>query len=337
MKLYKPFYPIYMIIALILQLLAQCKNYLYKVKIFNPYKITTPIISIGNIEYGGTGKTPFIYYLSQKLISMGLKPGIVSRGYQRISNKEFIISNENINSISVRDVGDEPFMLSKMLPNVPISINNNKTKGAINLHNNYNLDVIILDDGFQYRKLYRDIDLVLIKNINNKIYLREWKNNLNRADIIATYSSSDIKQYSKNKKQSISLNTDFIINKKVVNKSISAITNGDYKFFDQCIGVCGIANPQSFRDAINNYKTNINMIELLAFEDHQNYTNKEIQKIQKILRKLNCNTIITTDKDIYKLLQTELVNLDVEIFILSMSININNDAILIDMINKIIK
>mgnify|MGYP001361288628 CR=1 FL=1 len=337
MKLYKPFYPIYMIIALILQLLAQCKNYLYKIKILKPYKITTPIISIGNIEYGGTGKTPFVYYLSQKLISMGLKPGIVSRGYQRISNKEFIISNENINSISVRDVGDEPFMLSKMLPNVPISINNNKTKGAINLDNNYNLDVIILDDGFQYRKLYRDIDLVLIKNINNKIYLREWKNNLNRADIIATYSSSDIKQYSKNKKQSISLNTDFIINKKVVNKSISTITEGDYKFFDQCVGVCGIANPQSFRDAINNYKTNINMIELLAFEDHQNYTNKEIQKIQKILRKLNCNTIITTDKDIYKLLQTELVNLDVEIFILSMSININNDAILIDMINKIIK
>ena len=337
MKLYKPFYPIYMIIALILQLLAQCKNYLYKIKILKPYKITTPIISIGNIEYGGTGKTPFVYYLSQKLISMGLKPGIVSRGYQRISNKEFIISNENINSISVRDVGDEPFMLSKMLPNVPISINNNKTKGAMNLNNNYNLDVIILDDGFQYQKLYRDIDLVLIKNINNKIYLREWGNNLNRADIIATYSSSDIKQYSKNKKQSISLNTDFIINKKVVNKSISAITNSDYKFFDQCIGVCGIANPQSFRDAINNYKTNINMIELLAFEDHQNYTNKEIQKIQKILRKLNCNTIITTDKDIYKLLQTELVNLDVEIFILSMSININNDAILINMINKIIK
>ena len=102
MKQYKNLYPIYIIIAFILQCIAQFKNYLYKLKILKSYKSAVPIISIGNIEYGGTGKTPFTYYLSEKLLSMGFKPGIVSKGYRRESLKGIIISNKNWNSIKTR-------------------------------------------------------------------------------------------------------------------------------------------------------------------------------------------------------------------------------------------
>ena len=96
MKQYKTLYPIYIIIAFILHCIAQFKNYLYKLKILKQYKTSTPIISVGNIEYGGTGKTPFVYYLSEKLLSMGFKPGIVSRGYKRKSSKGIIISSKNL-------------------------------------------------------------------------------------------------------------------------------------------------------------------------------------------------------------------------------------------------
>ena len=313
-------------------------------EVLKSYKPAVPIISIGNIEYGGTGKTPFTYYLSEKLLSMGFKPGIVSRGYKRESSKGIIISNKNWNSVRVNDVGDEPFMLSRMLPNVPISVNNNKKLGVIELNNNYNLDVIILDDGFQYRKLHRNIDLVMIKNIESGVYLREFKSSLGRANIIATHSIHKTKEYlSKNKiklPSFISLETSFSLDKKIADGSISFIDENDFQFPNCCVGVCGIANPKTFKNAVINYKTqsgNINMPKLLAFKDHQNYKKQDVERIKNTLKKLKCNTLITTEKDIYKLLQTELINLDIQIFILSMSIKIEDDSLLVDMLNQVIK
>ena len=344
MKPYKNLYPIYIIIAFILQCIAKFKNYLYKLKILKSYKSTVPIISIGNIEYGGTSKTPFAYYLSEKLLSMGLKPGIVSRGYKRKSNQDFIISNKNLNSVKVNDVGDEPFMLSRMLPNVPISVNNNKKLGVIALNNNYDLDVILLDDGFQYQKLHRDIDLVMIKNIDNGVYLREFKSSLGRANIIATHNRQKTKEYlSKNKIKLppyISLETSFSLDKKIMGGSISLINENNVKFPDCWIGVCGIADSETFEKTIVNYKTKsgaISLPELLDFKDHQYYGKKEINIILNSLKKWECSALVTTEKDIHKLLQTELINLDIQIFILSMSIKIEDDSLLVDMLNQMIK
>ena len=344
MKEYKNLYPIYIIIAFILHCIAQFKNYLYKLKILKSYKSTVPIISIGNIEYGGTGKTPFTYYLSEKLLSMGLKPGIVSRGYKRKSSKGIIISNKNLDSVKVNDVGDEPFMLSKMLPNVPISVNNNKKLGVIELNNNYDLDVIILDDGFQYLKLHRDLDLVMIKNIDNGVYLREFKSSLGLANIIATHSIQKTKEYlSKNKIKlppHLSLEISFTLDKKITAGSISLIDKNNIKFPDYWIGVCGIADSKTFKKNMINYKTKsgiISMPKLLDFKDHQNYGKKEIKMILNSLKKWECSALVTTEKDIHKLLQTELINLDIQIFILSMPIKIEDDSLLVGLLNQVIK
>ena len=118
MKPYKNLYPIYIIIAFILQCIAKFKNYLYKLKILKSYKSAVPIISIGNIEYGGTSKTPFTYYLSEKLLSMGFKPGIVSRGYgSSAPYYPYLINADDTASV----VGDEPLLIAEKT-NCPVMI-----------------------------------------------------------------------------------------------------------------------------------------------------------------------------------------------------------------------
>src|SRR4030095_1263679 len=127
------------------------------------HRLDAPVISIGNITCGGTGKTPLTVDLARRLIGAGRKVGVLSRGYKRRSRGEIVIDSDGKDTLaSVRDCGDEPYMVAQAVPEAVVIVGPRRhITGAIATAI-YDCNVLILDDGFQHLPVTRDADLVLI-------------------------------------------------------------------------------------------------------------------------------------------------------------------------------
>ncbi|MCX6164474.1 MAG: tetraacyldisaccharide 4'-kinase, partial [Ignavibacteriae bacterium] len=173
---------------------------MYDIGIFTSHKISKPVISIGNISTGGTGKSPFTIFLADYFIENNLKPAIVSRGYKRKSNNIETVFDGTVITSTLDKCGDEPLMMASSLSlthkDFFVVSGSNRIETSNFVINKFNPDVIILDDAYQHRKIRRDMDIVLIDaedmNKNNLLNsfvipagnLRENFGNLAGADII---------------------------------------------------------------------------------------------------------------------------------------------------------
>lgn len=136
--------------------------------ISKPKKIKNiPVISIGNLTTGGTGKTPATIYFVKMLQEMNLKPAILTRGYGGTIYREGgILSDGKTMLLTERESGDEPYLLAVNLPGVPIAVGKNRYENGLKLARLFPIDVFVLDDGFQHYGLGRVMDIVLIDATN---------------------------------------------------------------------------------------------------------------------------------------------------------------------------
>ena len=143
---------------------SRTKNFLYDKKILKPKKVSAYVISIGNMTTGGVGKTPVVLEIAKYLAKKGKKVAIVSRGYGgKLSNKDVnVISDGKSIFYTAQMAGDEPFMLAQKAQGVCVLTCRDRFKASKFAVENFNIDTIILDDGFQHRKLHRDLDIVLM-------------------------------------------------------------------------------------------------------------------------------------------------------------------------------
>ena len=284
------------------------RNWCYDLGIYNKRQFNIPIISIGNIAFGGTGKTPMVIDLCEKLKQKDYKPAVISRGYKRKSNN-LVVVNDGANTIAdVNSAGDEPYMIATKLMDVPVVVSNKKVQAAEYVVENFkDVNIIIMDDGFQYRKLERALDIVLLNGLECSGILREPKNALKRADIVLTLD----KQYSIYKFSDNNFNS-------------ATPDEGVYAF-------CGIANPKSFSDFLKSANINVNGESI--FEDHHEYSNQSITELQNLINKSNANSIITTEKDLVKLSEEFLKQYNV--YIVMVNIVFKNDTFYKNVINCI--
>ncbi len=283
--------------SILFWLITTVRNKLYDWKIIKQIKLKIPVISIGNIKTGGTGKTPFTIYLAEYLLGAKLKIAIISRGYKKNSGTEDYIVEGKENSPSIDKLGDEPYLIFTRLKSISdnfiLASGNSKSSLAKEVAEKYKPDIIIIDDGFQHRKLYRDIDIVLTEtpqNILDNILLpagnlRESKAGLGRADIV-------IKN---NKSQLIETNDTTSI--KYVNKGYYDTDNIRVELDNAVYTICGIANPHSFYSLINRDKLNI--LRKFEFADHYSFKEDELEKLFTGIDKEK--VIVTTEKDFVKL------------------------------------
>ena len=179
--------------SILFRLIIILRNFFYDKNLFNTTKLPCHVISIGNLNLGGTGKTPTVLYLCKFFQSNKINDiAILSRGYKRNRNGTILVSKGNGPLEKWQNVGDEPFMMAKKTKNIPIVVDNNRSRGGFFLIKNFKPKIIILDDGFQHRSLSRDIDIVLINGLSypsdysflSLSYLRETWSSLKRADAI---------------------------------------------------------------------------------------------------------------------------------------------------------
>lgn len=318
------------ILSLIYGFIMFLRNKLYDYKIKKSEKVEgVEIICIGNIVVGGAGKTPAVQYMVKKYLKENKKVGILSRGYKGKREKDpFLVRDFNKIYGTPYESGDEAYLHAISL-NVPVVVSKNRVEGAKYLRDNCKVDVIIMDDGFQHRKLIKNKNIILIDATNPfgnfeylpKGRLRESLNEIKRADEIIISKSNyvdekkllNIKEQLKKYNKPIYIGTfeeDYLYNMKNEKIELNKIENKNILIFSS------IANPKIFFNTIK--KLNPKNIEQIKFEDHHVYTEEEILEIEK--KGKNFDYIITTEKDIVKI-NKEIFNL----LVIKMEFKIKND------------
>ena len=316
---------------------------LYRNHILKKNHFDIPIISVGNIVVGGTGKTPMVSWLINHCENNNIQACIITRGYKR-KNKEMLVidgNNKKNQLYSSKQIGDEPLLLLNRHPNIKMVIYDNKIKSIKTAIEKLDVDIIILDDGFQSIYVKRDLDIVMMNADTSKRDLqiiprgksRESYRQLQRADFIIMHNN-DLVEHDKgamNKINSQNIPTIYTQKQYTVkdenNKIISNI-NG----LGELIAVCGIGHPSSFLTALK--QQNLNIKKQLIYGDHHQYTERDAQIIYNAMKEFQINTIITTSKDYNKLQSVNCENK--KIIVLDMKLKINNANSLITKINKLI-
>ena len=314
-------------ISVVVRIIILIRNKLYDWNILRSTNSKLPVISIGNIQVGGTGKTPFVASLIKLLHQNNIKPVIITRGYKRTTNQQIILND--INQYSIEETGDEPYYLKKLFTEVSIIIDHNKKRAIHTANTMQNVDCIILDDGYQSRYIKRDVDIVLINTWANPLhffvmpsgYLREKISDLSRADFIYTTKGEKAKK----------LFTEYNTQHLNINYQLSTYNNQEHKFVDsitkkdgqKIIAFSGIANPNHFRDSLS--KLNIQYDQIINLKNHYQYS----LETHPIIDDENI-IYITTYKDFFKLTLNKSM-----VYILDMQINIDDTLLLKTIINKI--
>lgn len=267
----------------------------YKVGLFRSYSVPSPVISVGNIEMGGGGKTPFIIWLCGRLLSEGIKPVIITRGYgRRDEEEEIVIDPAQKWKPDPYDVGDEAAMLTRILPDVPIICRADRVEAARTAIRLFAPDVILLDDGFQHLRLRRDLDIVVVPPTRS-YWRREFLLAYRRTGILVYSGGYRPKQFVKDK--------PFFEAHRSLDDPVSVIGGKKLKFADlagkKSAAVAAIAQPKVFMQMLRERGLDLSLPGSLP--DHYVYTDTYVRLYEELADNNSCKYIFTTLKDAIKL------------------------------------
>lgn len=257
-----------------------------------------PVISVGNLTTGGTGKTPVVAWIVNRLRDTGCRPAILSRGYRSLDGS----------------ANDEKLLLDRLCPGVPHVQNPDRVAGAREATGGGS-EVLVLDDGFQHRRLRRDVDVVLIDALNPWGYghllprglLREPKQGLRRAsmvlitraDLIEAPALDDLRRKVARYTSAPILDSAFrptsLVEATGTTTPLTDLRNRGVLAF------CGIGNPEGFRCTLAALNARLGAASLLTFPDHHHYTAADLARIAARARTAGAQLLVTTEKDLVKL------------------------------------
>ncbi|MDR3631787.1 MAG: tetraacyldisaccharide 4'-kinase [Desulfocapsaceae bacterium] len=296
-------------------LIMQARFFLYRSGIWQREKMDVPVISVGNLTMGGTGKTPVVRYLARFLLRNGYKPAIISRGYGgKAREKVNMVSDGKTILLDALQAGDEPRFLAESTPGVPVITGTLRTHPCHFAIKELSCDILILDDGFQHLAVSRDLDLVLFNALtlagNNRVFpggpLREPFSALSRADAFFLTGSQEIT--SSKVRQFI----EFLLRRAPdrpvflstysptgCRKMGSADPVSLQDIPSRLFGFCGIAEPERFRKSLED--CGFILTGFLALRDHQDYSPDHINALFQTAEETGAEALITTEKDMVKL------------------------------------
>ena len=280
------------------------RNLLFDQGLLQQWKAEVPVISVGNITTGGTGKTPLVENLVRYLLSQGKRIAVISRGYKRDGSGPVYIAPGIQNRGNSLILGDEPYQMARKFPQIAVLVDANRKRAAELASKKYHAQVIILDDGFQHRALNRDLNIVMVdRSIQLEKMpllpagmLREPVTVLKRAHVIAYIGSSDGNEReqssSKNSKPSIT-----VVRHPVKFHSMQAgiecsIADSKGK---RCIAFCGIGKPESFKRSLESI--GLEVCKMIVFPDHHYFTDVDLKNIRSEFIKYQPDWVVTTEKD----------------------------------------
>lgn len=299
------------------------RNLFFDIGIFKIHKVNVPVISIGNITAGGTGKTPIVEYLTQYFLEQNHKVAVISRGYKRKTKGTVVVSDGKLLIHNASECGDEPLQIASKFPEVIVIVDENRYRAAKLAEEKFNCDIILMDDGFQHRNLHRDFDVVVIdvtKPPNKEGLLpsgfkREPLSSLKRADAIIFSRWNDNKKFEIDKFDFCPLTVKAqFLSKRLVNFRPGETLDLKSIKGKKVTAFCGIGNPNSFFKTLQ--EIGAELTAKRAFPDHNFYNQNDLYLIKHDFLDYKPEMIITTEKDTVRLLEIKDIILELPIYYL---------------------
>jgi tetraacyldisaccharide 4'-kinase len=312
MRRFSPTRAILSLFSLLYRLIVHLRNTLYDRQILKPVKLSCPVISVGNITVGGTGKTPCVIALTQMLQRLGFQPAVISRGYGGKTPKPVnVVSDQNNILLDATQAGDEPLLIARSLPGVPVITGAKRKLTGQAAIDRFGVHVLICDDAFQHRQIFRDIDIVLLdaeKPLGNghllpRGELREPVGSLDRAGCLILTRSGETKPLHQDIARIANESHIPVFRaahrfKEMIRPDESALPKEDLRGKKVC-AFCGIAKPASFKNLLLEAEAEI--LAFIPFPDHYAYDRYDLEELEQKFRALNADYWITTEKDAMRL------------------------------------
>ncbi len=266
------------------------RNTLFDRGVLSSQRLEQPVVSVGNLSVGGSGKTPFVIALGELLKARGIRFDVLSRGYGRKSRGVLVVETDG----NAADFGDEPLLIARRL-GVPVIVGENRYAAGRVAEQKFQPQLHILDDGFQHRSLVRDFDIVLMTehDFDDRLLpsgrLREPLSSLRRADAIVlprdfsvhglSAQNSAIKTFALRGKLIWQMNREIVMPAALVAPIV----------------FCGIARPQQFFAQVR--AAGITPAAEIEFRDHHAYDRSDIERLLAMRGKLGAGGFLTTEKD----------------------------------------
>ena len=274
----------------------------YRTSHFKTYRLNAPVISVGNITVGGTGKTPCTAFIANFLKAEGLTVAILSRGYKRQSKGLIEVSNGAEILCDAAQAGDEPYLLAQLCSGVRVVVNANRYEAGKWLESQTKIDVFILDDGYQHLKLHRDLNLLLLDG-NDPVgngqllpggILREPSSEIRRADVmIATRAQQANREALRELHATAPL---FFAQHKITGFTLLNAAPPLQSFQQAPVAAfSGIAQPERFFSDLQHQQ--LQLVHKQSFPDHHRYSVAELAAFLQQARAQRAAAVLTTEKD----------------------------------------
>jgi tetraacyldisaccharide 4'-kinase len=327
------------------------RSTLYRLGVLKTLKLNRPVISVGNITTGGTGKTPLVEWLARALSREGLRVCILTRGYGRTnSHARAVVSDGQTILASIGEAGDEPLLLARSLDGrAAIICDADRFSAGEWAERQFNTQVFILDDGFQHLRLARELNIVTIDATNpwGRGHMLPWgrlrepRRGLARADCVVITRADQCPDLDSLKAEVAELNGDrpiFISRMKVrglrrVKDFHTSETNLTVESIESPLAAfSAIGNPHSFRRQLQGEGLAVAVSQ--EFSDHHRYTQKDLDALTEQARHAGAKGLVTTAKDAVKL---STLDFELPCYVVEIEIQIADEDGLLTMIRAAVR
>ncbi len=316
------------VISVIYGAISGLRAFAYRQNLISSRRLPCKVVCVGNLSLGGTGKTPMTMHLARVFKELGHMPAVVSRGYRGEAERQGgIVSDGRSIMMKPEVAGDEPYLMARKLGGIPVIIGRNRYAAGKLAVDRFQADVIVLDDGYQHLKLERDIDLVLLDDTrpfgNTHLLprgiLREPISALERATAcILTRCRDDVRMVGRDRGELIRKYAPRIPVFTSSHEPYWYVVGGGepITFSDGCAkpfpprleamkdkpvyGFSGIARNAEFQNTVTDL--GFEAKGFLEFSDHHRYTDADLSTIQARARETGVRCLVTTEKDLVRLL-----------------------------------
>jgi tetraacyldisaccharide 4'-kinase len=301
-------------------------------------RLGRPVISVGNLSAGGTGKTPLVIHVARILIARGLRPCILTRGYGRaVSSDLTVISPGAESRADVREAGDEPVLISRAVSGAPILISADRVRAGRLAEERFRIDAHILDDGFQHLALQRDLDIVLI-DVTQEFragavlpagLLREPPSALARADMILL-TRSELGDPAAVEAEVRTLNPGALVLRCSTKlEGFVNLLDGEFRPASEILdkpmmAFCGIGNPRAFFSDLRKWGAKV--VTEQSYPDHHFYSPRDVSRILARFKRSGATALVTTEKDALKLPASQGLRDSAEVLVCKIQLEISEAA-----------
>jgi tetraacyldisaccharide 4'-kinase len=289
--------------------LLGAREWLYTRGVLASRALDCPVVAVGNVTVGGTGKTPAVELAVRALMELGHRPGVLSRGYGRRSAGVQIVADAASIRLDAEEAGDEPFLLARRLPGVPVVVGPNRYEAGRLARERFGITALVLDDGFQHRTLRKDLEIVMARAVspwgNGRLLpggpLREPLAGLARAHLVVATGARRAEDAAE-VRETVARVAPGVPVLTAVHAPAECFESSAMRFVPlsalgraRLLAFAGIGAPAGFQRTLD--ETAVAVAGFEAFADHHWYTREDLARLDRRAGDLGAEGLVTTEKD----------------------------------------